>query len=1013
MNHYRNIIALVAAVALVKGCGDGDSPTVPPPEPIRPTTITVVPTTAELTALGTTVQLTAEVRDQNGGVMAGVTITWTSSDASVATVDASGLVTAEGNGMATITATAGTATGSAVVTVTQSVVLVEVSPPATELTALGETVQLAAEAFDANGQVVGGAEVSWTSSDSSVAAVDASGLVTAEGNGMATITATAGTATGSAVVTVTQSVVLVEVSPPATELTALGETVQLAAEAFDANGQVVGGAEVSWTSSDSSVAAVDASGLVTAEGNGMATITATAGTATGSAVVTVTQSVVLVEVSPPATELTALGETVQLAAEAFDANGQVVGGAEVSWTSSDSSVAAVDASGLVTAEGNGMATITATAGTATGSAVVTVTQSVVLVEVSPPATELTALGETVQLAAEAFDANGQVVGGAEVSWTSSDSSVAAVDASGLVTAVGNGEATITANVEASSGSAEITVMEAPAPAAIVIETIIDRNTEYSYECSRVVCRDDGFTRRYNYLPAGDTIRVENYQDIGATVYDQYGHKMVQDLDVEWHLTDSIRYESRYGSMVTMRPSDRPRWLFPGCLCHVVWLSNGNRHPRDPVWSSLVASLQVSDSLTLADTATVLVPARMSFDDFIGDLGTPFHMEVGGSIDIDMTGLFVSPRGLPVTYEVRAFDRQHGAPRMPDTIVRLESRDNVISVHGVADGVVGLAITVRTEQEYLGYGDWRGVYVGSLPCPAIGVQRAPSSRFRIELSYSDDLAPCVRSTIEGAVGWWENALTDTELSESESCGVDASTLEISVETMIFHRLGGPVGGAFVSCIDPLSRAGTLLLSEQIFLGWNKDPRFHSPAINLMYQVARHEIGHVLGLVGQQGTLVEGDHFIGARAVAEFRRLGGTAEGVPLERNDRAHWSNDELGGELMTPSIGFARVPPVSAITLGALVDIGWTVDMSAAEAYEVGQPQLYSEGEGLVVFDGLDRQPKDAVPENAAACNFTKSLCGLHEVFGLPVGLGPARTGRRCRMPKPSRLTTRSSWRPR
>ena len=146
---------------------------------------------------------------------------------------------------------------------------------------------------------------------------------------------------------------------------------------------------------------------------------------------------------------------------------------------------------------------------------------------------------------------------------------------------------------------------------------------------------------------------------------------------------------------------------------------------------------------------------------------------------------------------------------------------------------------------------------------------------------------------------------------------------------------------------------------------------------------------------------------------FRRLGGTAEGVPLERNDRAHWSNDELGVELMTPSIVFAQEAPVSAITLGALVDIGWTVDMSAAEAYEVGHRQLYREGEGLVVFDGLDRPPGDAVPENAAACNFTKYLCGLHEVFGLPVGLGPARTGRRCRIPRPSRLTTRSSWRPR
>ena len=722
-----------------------------------------------------------------------------------------------------------------------------------------------------------------------------------------------------------------------------------------------------------------------------------------------------VTVTPAVADLPALGTTVQLTAEVHDQNGAMMDGVAITWASSDASVATADASGLVTAAGNGMAMITATAGSASGSAVVTVTQSVTSVEVSPSATALTALGETVQLVAEAFDANRQVVGGAEVSWTSSDSAVAAVDASGLVTAVGNGEATITANVEASSGSAEITVMEDLVPASLVIETLLDRQSEPYFLCSRVVCRNGGSATRYNYLPAGDTIRVENFQDIGATVYDQYGHKMVQDLDVEWHITDSIQYESSIGSMVTMRPynrgwSEQPR-RFPGCLCHVVRFNNGGSHPRDPVWTSLVASLQVSDSLTLADTATVLVPARMSFAAMIGDWGAPFHVEAGGSIDFDMTGLFVSPRGLPVTYEVRAGKEQRGSPPMADTILRLEARDNVISVHGLADGVARLGIRVRTEHEYFHFVTPHGVYVGSTPCPAVGVQRAPSSRFRIELSYADDLSPCVRSTIDGAVGWWEKALTDNELAESEPCGVDANALEISVET-IFQGLGGPIGGALASCIDSLPRAGTILLSEQAFLGWNRDPRFHSPAINLMYQVVRHEIGHVLGLVGLQDTLVEGDHFIGDRAVAEFRRLGGMAEGVPMEKNDRAHWSNDELRGELMRPSIGLTELPSVSAITLGALVDIGWTVDMSAAEAYEVGQPQLYSEGEGLVVFDGLDRQPKDAVPQNAAACNFTNSLCGLDGVFGLPVGLGPARTGRRCRMPKPSRLTTRSSWRP-
>ena len=119
MTRHRTIIRLSAAlvgVALVWACG-GDSPTAPPaPEPARPTTVTVSPAKAPL-ALGATVQLMAEVRDQNAGVMAGATVTWSSSDTSVATVNASGLVTGVGVGAATITASAGSGQGTAEITV--------------------------------------------------------------------------------------------------------------------------------------------------------------------------------------------------------------------------------------------------------------------------------------------------------------------------------------------------------------------------------------------------------------------------------------------------------------------------------------------------------------------------------------------------------------------------------------------------------------------------------------------------------------------------------------------------------------------------------------------------------------------------------------------------------------------------------------------------------------------------------------------------------------------------------
>ena len=170
-------------------CTDGVTDP-PPAEPARATTLTVEPATARLTALGGTVQLSAQVRDQDGQARAGASVTWSTEDASVATVDGSGLVTAAGNGTVEIRAASGPASDTATVTVEQAASTVAVSPAADTLFS-GDTLRLTALASDANGHAIAGARFSWKSSDTAVAAVDASGLVTGVAEGTATITATA------------------------------------------------------------------------------------------------------------------------------------------------------------------------------------------------------------------------------------------------------------------------------------------------------------------------------------------------------------------------------------------------------------------------------------------------------------------------------------------------------------------------------------------------------------------------------------------------------------------------------------------------------------------------------------------------------------------------------------------------------------------------------------------------------------------------------------------------------
>jgi uncharacterized protein YjdB len=326
--------------------------------------VQIAPSSVSIAA-GQGATLTATVTDANGVVVTNRPVAWNTSDARVATVSQTGVVTGVAVGTATISATSGAVAGTSAITVTAAPVqTVSVNPGTLALTQ-GQTGTLSANVVDATGGTVSNPSVAWSSRNPAVASVDPNtGVVTAVAVGSTTIDASSGGKAGSATVTVTAPpIVSIVISPSSSTVTA-GQVVNLTATAQDANGNVVTNNTVTWTSDNVQVASPSSTGNTTADATtskaGTATITASVGSVKGTATITVNPGVVAtVTVTAPSKNLKP-GSTMQLTAAALDSKGNTVPNQSFVWLSSNTGVATVSGSGVVTGKRNGNVTITAT-----------------------------------------------------------------------------------------------------------------------------------------------------------------------------------------------------------------------------------------------------------------------------------------------------------------------------------------------------------------------------------------------------------------------------------------------------------------------------------------------------------------------------------------------------------------------------------------------------------------------------------------------------------------------------
>ena len=348
----------------------------------------------------------------------------------------------------------------------------EVTSPAAEITVNAGTLQMAVTNVLPAGASTA---VTWSVAPAGLATINAAGLLTAISNGAVTVTATATDGSG---ISATRAITITGQPIPVTGITVTGAgdattiataggTLQMSAAITPAEAT---NQAVTWSVTPAGLATIDAAGLLTAVANGTVTVTATAAdgsNVSGTLAVTITGQPIRVSsigvTSAGGVTIIAPARTLQMSAAVLptDATNRTV-----TWSVSDVGVATISATGLLTAVANGAVTVTATANDLSG---VVGTLAVTVSDVPVPVASISVAGTggatsiTAQNGLLVMVATVETVNATNrtVRWSVDNIGVATINAAtGRLTAMSNGEVTVTATALDGSGvtgSALVTV----------------------------------------------------------------------------------------------------------------------------------------------------------------------------------------------------------------------------------------------------------------------------------------------------------------------------------------------------------------------------------------------------------------------------------------------------------------------------------------------------------------------------------------------------------------------------
>lgn len=977
-------VLLAAAGALTLACGGEKSPTAP-----QIASVTLSTTAATLVPTAT-VQLNATAKDVGGNTLSS-NVTWTSSDQSRATVSASGLVTGVAVGTATITASAGSQSASALVTVKEGAI---VGVNGGTVTALGGTVTLTVPqgAVTSNVQVTVQAATNPTASPRLIAGtaieLGPSGqqwttpirlsirytptqLPTGASEQLLRINRDAGGSwqpvAGSAVdvgakvvsanltsfstySVLSSPITSVSIAPDKATLEE-GATQQLVATAHDDANVTITDVVIDWQSSNTAVATVSSDGVITAVApGGPIDITATANGHSATTSITV--------IARPAIGLPAATFNFSALAGGADPPPQVVavsntGGGTLDGLTATPSATWLTAT-LAATVGPTTLTLRATTGVmapGTYSATVVISSShsgvasrtiQVIFTISQPGIRLSASSLSFSGAAGAPDPNAQ-----QVDVTSATSAT-----------IGGLSVSVFCPVQGPCGWLRAVLAGTSTPTKLTVQALTGSLPAGTYTTTVTVSSSQqgvaSATLTVTFVVgSGQSIALSS-TTASFTGSTGGANPSAQSIDVTNGGTGTL---TGLATAVTYPAGEATGWLFatlnqstaPAKLTitpNIAGLATGI-HP---------ATVTVSSSITGVASRTVAVTLTLLAPSIVVNAGSNQAAMAGTAVPTPPSVLVRDGLGLPMPGLTVTFSITGGSGVLTSPV----TTTNASGVATVGSWVLGSVANPNAASASV-VGPGFGAGNNSVAFSATGCEGGGSG-YAITLCFVTPMTASQRAAFEDASGRWSSLITgdlsDINLSIGQgTCGPNSPSMNMTIDDVAIFARVEPIDGVN----GALSAAGPCFIRTSNHLTVLGQMLFDSAdlpsleANNQLGSVILHEMGHVLGIGSLWTTFgllknpstVGGPaldtYFAGTNAIAGFDAIGGSTytggQKVPVENMFSAgtinsHWRESVLANELMTGFLNSGS-NPLSVVTVRSLQDLGYTVNAGGADPFHL------------------------------------------------------------------------------